>query len=77
MYWLIKRRLDGIDYGVESFEEAFMPYLIGANGQTAKESPALMRQLIPGGFSFGPEGGDIAALQLPAETAEYRELPPE
>lgn len=37
LYWHVKNLLDAVDFGIVDLEQAFMPYLLLNNGQTAYE----------------------------------------
>ena len=34
LYWHVKNLLDAVDFGIVEMQEAFLPYMIGASGQT-------------------------------------------
>lgn len=46
LYWHLKAKFDAIDYGLEEFEVAFLPYMITAGGFTFAERPQLVREAL-------------------------------
>ena len=55
LYWMLLRRFDGVDYGIEEFEIAFMPYLVTDSGLTVAENAKRFGADVPGGFSFSDQ----------------------
>lgn len=52
LYWFIKAKLDGIDYGIESAEVAWAAYLVGAGGQTIADEPERIAAAVTRGHVF-------------------------
>lgn len=59
LYWFLKAKFDAIDYGIESFDVAFMPHLMTQLGTTFAEVPELIDEVLASPNS-------IAQLALPA-----------
>lgn len=60
LFWQLKAKLDAIEFGLETVDVAFMPYLVTALGPTFAEEPSMIAQAIE-------EPGNIGTLlALPA-----------
>ena len=66
LFWFLKAKFDSIDYGIESFDVAFMPHLVTAIGETFAERPILIGEAVS-----RPES--IGMLALPAPVRALRE----
>lgn len=59
LYWFLKAKFDAIDYGIESFDVAFMPHLMTQLGTTFAEAPELIDEVLA-------HPDSVAQLALPA-----------
>lgn len=46
LFWFLKAKFDSIEYGLESFDVAFMPHLITESRTTFAEAPHLIETLL-------------------------------
>lgn len=68
LYEMLRRRLDGIDAGIEEFEHAFAVYMISDQGVTIAEAPERFRDAMPGGFTFSD--GQLSSPHLALASGE-------